>query len=162
MNMTNDQKKRAVTEFAALERKLDTVLFARNDDDDDDNNLLKAGATVAGVGGVVGAGYGVNALTKQGKRLNEMPRAVTKSSDIPGVEGDLPGPIDSMAARRGFVMRNTGGTATTIERGASKGFLGDLKTGAGALAGNTKTAGKDVIESLTEAFKRLRGLKAAV
>jgi hypothetical protein len=42
MKMNNDQKKRAVTEFAALERDLDTILFRRRDDDEDRSSLPMA------------------------------------------------------------------------------------------------------------------------
>jgi hypothetical protein len=66
-DLTPNQKKRAIIEFAAIEQRLDTVLFARYDDDEDDFPIVKT-AGVLGAG--AGAGFGVNAVAKRGQLLN--------------------------------------------------------------------------------------------
>jgi len=129
-DFTLEQKKRAVIEFSALEKELDQVLFASDDDDDDDNRFpwLKAGAAA---GAATGAGYGIGQLVKKGRGINTKPAA--------------------------FPVYGPGTPGYRILPGESKGLIGDLKTGAGAAAGEVK-------ESVSAMFKRLfpKFAKAAV
>jgi hypothetical protein len=92
--------------------------------DDDEEDGFPYLKTGAAVGAGAGLGLGVNALVKKGKRLNQMPAA---QNIIPG----LGQPGD----------------------GLSKGFVGDLKTGA-------KAFGKESAESLSALWKKLLGKTA--
>jgi hypothetical protein len=152
MNMTNDQKQRAVTEFAALERELDTVLFRRNDDDDED--YLKTGLKTAGfAGGTVGAGIGVNALRVKGRTLNQMPIAeqITGADASAAVQRQWGGKVGSVIRpnitprpESRFVLPGM----TSTRSGASKGFLGDLATG-------SKATGKEALAGLSDLWKKI-------
>jgi hypothetical protein len=82
-DLTPQQKKRAVTEFAAIEQRLDTVLFARDEDDEDKFPFAKT-AGVVGVG--AGGGLGVNAIVKRGRDIN------TRGFVLPGSGVSNPSP----------------------------------------------------------------------
>lgn len=131
-DLTPDQKKRAITEFAAIEKRLDEVLFARNDDDDEDFPVVKT-AGVLGIG--AGAGLGINAIRKRGNALNTAP------------QGGFIMPGTSEPAPLGSRMQPIGNPGTA----RASTLLKDLKTGGKTVAGETK-------ETVGEMFARLRGL----
>jgi hypothetical protein len=169
MKMNNDQKKRAVTEFAALERDLDTILFRRKDDDEDRSSLpmaiAKAGAGTVAVGGATYGGLkGLQTLTKRGKSINEMPTATMKQ---PAFDAGLRiNQIGSDASGRGqfgnitqperrFTLPGQDPIPSTIP-GKSKGVFGDLATGAKSfLNEDARTAGKQSMEGLSALFKKM-------
>jgi hypothetical protein len=163
MNMTNDHKKRAVTEFAALERELDTFLFRRRDDDED--SLLKTGAEVGAAGvGLAGAGYGLNTLRVRGKSINEMPTATVKQPafdaglriDQIGSDASARGQFGNITQpERRFTLPGQDPIPSSIP-GKSKGIFGDLATGTKSfLKEDARTAGKQSMEGLSALFKKM-------
>lgn len=132
-DLTPDQKKRAVTEFAAIEQRLDQVLFARADEDDEEDFPVVKTAGVLGAG--AGAGIGINAIRKRGNAINSAP---TGGFVMPGTSE--PAPFGSRMQPIG----NPGNVRPSN-------FLKDLKTGGKTVAGEAK-------ESVAEMLKRMKGL----
>jgi hypothetical protein len=91
-NLTPENQKRIVTEFAALEEQLDQVLFARRDDDEDEDGhpILQGAAIGTAVGGT---GVGTEALRRYGRTANRNAFVGPSLPDMPagskGVLGDI-------------------------------------------------------------------------
>lgn len=155
-DITSEQKKRVVTELSVLEKQLDQVLFRRTLDDEDDDSFpyLKTGAALAGGAGITAGGYyGGKKLISKGSLINRstpqiVPLAGAQASA--GVAsttqqvGERSFRVNPEIPERRFVLP---GTTASLKPGQSKGFLGDLGTGAKAAAGEAK-------ESLTSMWKR--------
>jgi hypothetical protein len=131
-DLTPKQKKRMLSEFVALEAKMDEVLFAKRYppyDDEEDNGfpVLRTAATAAGVGGLGAGGYfGARKLAQRGAQINAP--YVGMGPFPQGVAGE-------------------GGGITSLAPEA--GFLKNVRTGAQAYGSQAKT-------SLLELLKRLR------